>query len=106
MPDLVRVKLENGAEANISAEWAKVCNIKPLDKPTHRDGIQIGPKYPVDLRGTALDEALDGRGLPKIGTVAEKQDRLAEANASTSQVDGNTPTTGSEKSASKNEESS
>jgi len=35
-----------------------------------------------ELRGKALDDALDDAGLSKSGTVADKQARLAEFNAS------------------------
>lgn len=38
----VRVKLENGSEASVSAELAELHNLKPLDKPA------------VDRRGRAL----------------------------------------------------
>ena len=40
-------------------------------------------KYPVDLKGAALDEALDQAGLPKTGSAADKRDRLAEHEAQT-----------------------
>ena len=45
-----------------------------------------------DLRGKALDDALDDAGLSKSGTVAEKQSRLAEFNASQGTVEADSAT--------------
>jgi hypothetical protein len=46
----------------------------------------------ADLKGKALDEALDDAGLSKSGTVAEKQARLAEFNASEGTVEADPAT--------------
>ena len=41
----------------------------------------------VDLHGKELDQALEDAGLPKHGTVAEKQSRLAEKRVSDTPVE-------------------
>lgn len=46
-----------------------------------------------ELRGKALDDALEDAGLSKSGTVAEKQSRLAEFNASQGTVEADSATT-------------
>ena len=46
----------------------------------------------ADLKGKALDEALDDVRLSKSGTVAEKQARLAEFNASEGTVEADSAT--------------
>lgn len=100
MTDWVRVKLENGAEKSVSAGFAASHNLKPLSKPA-ADGVgrPLRTKYPVQLRGSALDEALTAAGLSKAGTAAEKRKRLEEHQTSAAPVVGgetSTPTTGGE----------
>lgn len=48
----------------------------------------------AELHGKALDAALDRAGLPKTGTVAKKQERLAEYEAAQTAelIDGDTTT--------------
>lgn len=48
---------------------------------TEDEVAAAGLKMPTALRGKALDAALDAAGLPKGGTVREKQARLAEHQA-------------------------
>lgn len=98
MPELVRVKLDSGAEKTVGAAFAKSHNLKVLDKPATRHGRAIRTKYPVTLRGQALDAALDDAGLSKSGTADEKRKRLEAHQASAAVVGGetSTPTTGGE----------
>lgn len=101
MTTFVRVKLENGAEASVSAGFAKSKGLKVLDKAaTDRGGRALRDKPPVDLRGQELDEALDAAGLPKSGTAAQKRARLADHQES-SITAGASPTTGGESATSK-----
>ena len=100
MTDWVRVKLDNGAEKSVSAGFAASHNLKPLNKPAADAlGRPLRTKYPVLLRGSALDAALDEAGLSKSGTADEKRKRLEEHQASVvPEVGGetSTPTTGGE----------
>lgn len=82
-PTRVRVKLDNGAETTVPATYAKSHGLKVVGSPAVRNGRTIPPKYPVDLRGAALDAALDEAGLPKTGTATQKRERLAEFQSST-----------------------
>lgn len=43
MADLVRVRLENGVEKNVGAEFAKMLELEVLDEPTHRPDGSIRP---------------------------------------------------------------
>lgn len=77
--DLVRVKLEDGTETNVGASFAKSKNLTVLKKPAlDKVGRPIRAKYPVRLRGSDLDAALEEAGLPKAGSADEKRARLAE----------------------------
>lgn len=49
-------------------------------------GARTGVPAAEELKGAALDEALDAAGLPKSGSADEKRARLAEH-----QVDGTPP---------------
>lgn len=49
MTDFVRVKLENGSEASVSAELAELHNLEPLV-----DSKTKTPKPAADRRGSAL----------------------------------------------------
>lgn len=40
--------------------------------------LVAGSEDPSELKGAALDEALEAAGLPKTGSAAEKRQRLAE----------------------------
>lgn len=50
-------------------------------KPNRTHAARTAVADTTPPRGKALDAALDAAGLPKSGTVAEKQARLAEHNA-------------------------
>ncbi len=53
----------------------------PLDeKPREGGGPDADPE-PEDLKGEALDKALEDRGLPKTGSADEKRARVAEHDA-------------------------
>jgi hypothetical protein len=45
MTDFVRVKLENGSEASVSAEFAELLDLKPLEKPAARGGVALPAKH-------------------------------------------------------------
>jgi hypothetical protein len=92
MADLVRVKMDDGAEASVGREFAEVHGLKVLNKPAADSaGRGFVVKYPVTLAGSDLDDALEAAGLPKSGTAAEKRKRLDAFNESTI-----TPTGGTE----------
>lgn len=94
MSDLVRVKLDSGAEASVGASFAESHNLKMLDRPALRHGRALRTKYPVDLKGAALDAALDEAGLSKSGSADEKRQRLSDHQLSVAPVVGTaTPTT-------------
>lgn len=44
MPEFVRVKLPNGAEASVSASFAKSRGFKTLDKPATKNGLALRDK--------------------------------------------------------------
>lgn len=94
MANLVRVKLENGAEATVGESFAKSHGLKPLNKDAvDKYGNAIRTKTPVNLKGKALDQALADAGLATTGTAAEKRDRLADHQTSGAlPPDGNTET--------------
>lgn len=45
MPEFVRVRLENGSEASVSAEFAKHCGLEPLKKPAAQNGVALPAKH-------------------------------------------------------------
>lgn len=54
------------------------------ERPTNPDGsVNTDAADPADLKGAALDQALEDAGLSKAGTVAEKRARLAEHRTAT-----------------------
>lgn len=96
MTEFVRVKLENGSDASVPAGFAERHQLEVLDKPAAGpNGRALPAKHRVDLRGKELDAALDAAGLPKSGSVQEKQDRLSDAQSSAGATGGGTPTTSS-----------
>lgn len=78
---LVRVR-HNGAEVSVGEGTAARHGLEVLDKPARFGGRTIPAKYPVDLRGKALDAALAEAGLPTTGKADEKRQRLADHQAS------------------------
>jgi hypothetical protein len=98
MTEFVRISTENGMEATVSKVYAdtiegvKVLDgVNPLDsrgKPlaaTRAGGRPVKPRTSVareaELKGAALNKALTDANLSTSGTKAEKQARLAEAQA-------------------------
>ena len=98
MADLVRVKLDSGAEVTLGRAYAEAHDLTVVDKPAvDKRGAALLAKYPVDLRGKELDSALEEAGLSKSGTAAEKRQRLADHQESGSDlVAGITTPTGDE----------
>ena len=45
MTEFVRVRLENGSEASVSAEFAKLHDLKPLSKPAASSGGALPAKF-------------------------------------------------------------
>lgn len=45
MTEFVRVRLENGSEASVSAEFAKLHDLKPLSKPAAGAGGALPAKF-------------------------------------------------------------
>lgn len=81
MSEIVRVKLEDGSEASVGAAYAEVHGFTVLDKPaTDRRGkaLPAKPKVDISLRGGELDDQLTRAGLSTSGSLADRQDRLAE----------------------------
>lgn len=97
--ELVRAVEANGAKVSISRTAAEAGNLKILDESPYNavSGQVLGPIFPgedgydivedveptspegiEELKGAALDQALDDAGLVKSGTVAEKRARLTE----------------------------
>lgn len=90
--DLVRVRLESGAEVSLGRGYAERKNLEVLSKPATRNGRTLPTKHPVDLRGKALDAALVEAGLPTTGKAEEKRQRLADHQASVEQLGGEVTT--------------
>lgn len=60
MTNFVRVKLENGSEASVSAEFAKLHDLKPLDKPAAIRGSALPAKHnPLKKKSGATPAAAD-----------------------------------------------
>jgi hypothetical protein len=112
MTEFVRIRTENTMETTVSRTWAEISGAEVIDSPavdahgkplaeSRKDGRPVLPRTSVDeaaalnsgqLRGKALDDELEKAGLPKSGTVSEKQDRLADHLAGASLLaDDNTP---------------
>lgn len=101
MTDMVRVKLENGAEASVPAGFADSVGLKQVSvdgKPASAyspTGLVLGPSYPDQveeavaavgsLKGQALNDALTAAGLPTTGSLADRQTRLGEYQAEVAQ---------------------
>ena len=93
MPEFVRVRAKDTGheytEGFFDPEIHEKVTVDGEDAPAvDSAGAPLPPKpnYAAageQLRGQALDDALDAAGLSKSGTVAEKQQRLAEHNATT-----------------------
>ena len=55
MTEFVRVRLENGMHATITAVAAEAANLKPLKQPAlGRDGRPAAPKHRTDKSGAAV----------------------------------------------------
>lgn len=53
-PDLVRVRLENGAHHTLTREQAEAAGLKPLKQPAvRRDGTPVPTKHRAPLGGAA-----------------------------------------------------
>lgn len=85
MSEFVSVLQGEGSSTvvTVSKEYAEGAGLEILDQPAvDRRGVPLGAREveppPSDLKGAALDEALEEVGLPKSGTVAEKRKRLAD----------------------------
>ena len=63
MPAFVRVRLENGSEASVSAAFAKRHNLIPLNKPAGRNGKAIPAKH-NPLKKSATPAAPTPTDLP------------------------------------------
>lgn len=87
-PELVRVQLDNGQEASVGASFAKSHGLTVLDKPARDARGRVLPAAAppaaaeVELKGKALDAALEEAGLDKTGTADAKRQRLVEHQAS------------------------
>lgn len=84
MPDFVSVLQGDNSETvvTVTRERAEALDLEVLDQPaTSRNGRPLGPRgiqpAPSDLKGAALDDALETAGLPKTGSADEKRARLA-----------------------------
>jgi hypothetical protein len=60
MSDLVRVRLENGMETNVSPALAEIAGLTPLDEPTHNPD------------GTTRPDTKGGRTPKPKASVADK----------------------------------
>jgi hypothetical protein len=94
---LVRVKLDDGTETSVGESFAESHNLKVLeDRPAaDRRGRSLGPKYAVNLgaitaKGAELNGMLEAAGLATNGTLADRQQRLAEFQAAQAAA-GNVP---------------
>lgn len=72
----------------VTKEFAESLGLDVLDQPAVADnGRPLGPREAAesssDLKGAALDEALEQAGLPKTGSADEKRARLAAHNDTT-----------------------
>ena len=70
-PDLVRVRLENGAHKTLTAERAEATGLKPLKQsPTRRDGSPAPTKHRVSLgagRSQSSTDEAPASEAPKEG---------------------------------------
>lgn len=79
--NLVRVRLADGTETSVGASYAKSKGLEVIDEPAVAHGRTVPTITPVTLRGQELNDALEAAGLSLDGKLAEKQQRLAEFNA-------------------------
>jgi hypothetical protein len=84
MPEFVSVLQGEGSSTvvTVTRERAEALGLEVLDQPAvDRRGRPLGPReiaQPAsELKGAALDEALEEAGLPKSGSADEKRKRLA-----------------------------
>lgn len=85
MPEFVSVRQHEQSQTVVSVtkERAEGLGLEVLDQPaTNKHGKPLGPRQLTapdrQLRGKALDDALEAAGLSKGGTVDEKRQRLAD----------------------------
>lgn len=88
MPEFVSVLQdpESTTVVTVTKEHAESAGLDVLDQPALDDrGRPLGARQvataPSDLKGTALDDALEEAGLSKSGTADEKRQRLADHQA-------------------------
>lgn len=89
MPEYVSVLQGEDSKTvvTVTKQRAEAKGLTVLDQPaTDRGGRPLPPR-PVappaeELKGAALDDALDAAGLPKTGSADEKRARLADHNNS------------------------
>lgn len=113
MTEFVRIRTENTMEASVSKAWAEISGAKVLDGvdavdrfgrplgPTRANGrpllrrtsvnqeaaLRAAAEAPSELKGEALDIALEEAGLSKSGSADEKRKRLADYQAGNSADD-------------------
>jgi hypothetical protein len=103
--DLVRVKLENGSVTSVGRSFAESHSLTILtdsdgnEVPATSNGLTIEPEYPLEvvatddgtnvmsMKGAQLNDALSAAGLSSDGTLAERQQRLADHIAAGGHVD-------------------
>ena len=88
MPKFVRVRAKDTGHEYTEGFFDPDIHDQVDEPAVDSAGAPLPPKPNLaaggeQLRGQALDDALDAAGLSKSGTVAEKQQRLAEHNATT-----------------------
>lgn len=88
MPEFVSVLQdpESKTVVTVSKGHAESAGLDVLEQPAvDGRGRPLGPRTvvaaPSDLKGAALDEALDHAGLPKSGNAGDKRQRLADHQA-------------------------
>lgn len=76
---MLKIRTNDGSVGDVSRQTA-------LDMVQHGHAVLVDPAE--DLKGAALDEALEDAGLPKSGTADEKRARLVESRVGTGDPTG------------------
>lgn len=85
MSELVSVRQhkDSNTVVTVTRSVAEAKGLEVLDQPaTDKRGRGLAPRplnVPSELKGQALEDALDAAGLPKTGSADDKRARLAEA---------------------------
>jgi hypothetical protein len=78
MTEFVRVRLENGSEASVSAAFAKSQRLKTVDKPAARNGVALPAKYDPLTKPAAAESRWAKTGKDELLTEIDSRNSVRD----------------------------